>query len=124
MKIKLHPDLTEKVLTLTREYSYAPEEIISIGIALASVLLRERKLGNQVVVVAPNGDRVAEFTEIEPKVISEMVERYVESVYAGIAEESAALLVARLERERDAERRGSGERRLSSPIPSNPESSR
>jgi hypothetical protein len=123
MKIKLHPDLTEKVLTLTGEYSYAPEEIISIGIALASVLLRERKLGNQVVVVAPNGDRVAEFTEIEPKVISEMVERYVESVYAGIAEESAALLVARLERERDAERRGSGER-LSSPIPSNPESSR
>jgi hypothetical protein len=104
MKISLHHDLTEKVLTLTHEYGYAPEEIIGIGIALATVLLQEKRLGNQVVVVASNGDRLAEFTEIEPKAVHEIAQRYVESVCAGIAEESAALLVARLERERDAER--------------------
>jgi hypothetical protein len=45
MKLNLSRDLAEKVLSLTREYSYAPEEVISIGIALTSVLLKERALG-------------------------------------------------------------------------------
>jgi hypothetical protein len=36
MKLNLSRDLTERVLSLTREYSYAPEEVISIGIALTS----------------------------------------------------------------------------------------
>jgi hypothetical protein len=103
MKVNLHVDLAQKVLTLTHEYSYAPEEIISIGIALATVVLKERRLGNQVVVIDPDGYQVAEFKEIEPKAIREIAEKYVNSVCAGMAEDSAALVVARLERERDAE---------------------
>ena len=102
MKVTLHPDLAEKVLILTHEYSYAPDEIISIGIALATVVLKERRLGNQVVVMDPDGYPVAEFKEIEPKAIREIAEKYVNSVCAGMPEGSAALLVARLERERDA----------------------
>ena len=104
MKIKLHSNLTEKVLALTHGHGYAPDEIISIGIALATVLLDERRLGNQVVVVDPNGEQVAEFKEVEPRAVHEVVEKYVGSIYAGMADDSVALLVARLERERDAER--------------------
>jgi hypothetical protein len=104
MKVNLSSDLAENVLALTREYSYTPEEVISIGIALTRVLLKERGIGNQVAIVDPNGDRVAEFTEIAPQALDSIVERYIESVDDGIAEESAALLVARLERARDAER--------------------
>jgi hypothetical protein len=103
MNIKLNPELTEKVLALTNEHGYAPDEIISIGIALATVLLKERRLGNRVVVVDPNGHTVGEFREVEPKAIHEMAKEYVQSVCPGGAEASAALLVARLERERDAE---------------------
>jgi hypothetical protein len=103
MKIKLHSNLTEKVLALTHEHGYSPDEVISVGIALATVLLEERRLGNKVVVVDPNGDQVAEFKEVEPKAIYEMVQRYEESLWPDVAEDSAALLVARLERERDAE---------------------
>lgn len=103
MKIKLHSNLTEKVLALTHEHGYSPDEVISVGIALATVLLEERRLGNKVVVVDPNGDQVAEFKEVEPKAIHEMVQRYEESLWPDVAEDSAALLVARLERERDAE---------------------
>jgi hypothetical protein len=97
VKLNLSRDLAEKVLSLTREYSYAPEEVISIGIALTSVLLKERALGNQVVIVAPDGDQVAEFTEIAPQALDSIAEKYIESVYDGITEESAAVLVARLE---------------------------
>jgi hypothetical protein len=104
MKLNLSSDLAEKVLSLTREYSYAPEEVISIGIALTSVLLKERALGNQVVIVGPDGDQVAEFTEIAPQALDSIAEKYIESVSNGITEESAADLVARLERARDAER--------------------
>lgn len=103
MRIKLHTNLTEKVLALTHEHGYAPDEVISIGIALASVLLEERRLGNQVVVVDSSGNQVAEFKEIEPKAIHEVVQRYEQSLWPDMAEGSAALLVARLERERDAE---------------------
>ena len=103
MKLKLSRDLAEKVLSLTREYSYAPEEVISIGIALTSVLLEQRGLGNQVVIVDPNGDQVAEFTEIAPQALSSIAEKYIESLYDGITDESAATLVARLEKVRDAE---------------------
>jgi hypothetical protein len=105
MKIKLQSDLTEQVLALTNEYGYTPSEIISIGIALANVLLQERRLGNQVVVVDPDGDRVGEFQEIEPKAVQAMVKEYVESICPEMLEASAALLVARLERERDLEGR-------------------
>ena len=104
MKLNLSRDLAEKVLSLTREYSYAPEEVISIGIALTSVLLKEKGLGNQVVIVDPNGDQVAEFTEIGPQALDSIAEKYIESVYDGITEESAAALVARLESAREAER--------------------
>jgi hypothetical protein len=104
MKLNLSRDLAEKVLSLTREYSYAPEEVISIGIALTSVLLKEKGLGNQVVIVDPNGDQVAEFTEIGPQALDSIAEKYIESVYDGITEESAAVLVARLESAREAER--------------------
>jgi hypothetical protein len=104
MKVNLSSDLAENVLALTREYSYTPEEVISIGIALTRVLLKERGIGNQVAIVDPNGDRVAEFTEIAPQALDSIVEQYIESVDDGITEESAALLVARLERARDAER--------------------
>jgi hypothetical protein len=105
MKIKLQPALTEKVLSLTSEYGYTPEEIISIGIALATVLLRERQQGNRVVVVARDGDTVAEFKEVEPKAIHEIAKEYIRSICPESAECSAALLVARLERERDLEER-------------------
>jgi hypothetical protein len=105
MKIKLTPDLAEKVLSLTNEYGYAPEEVISIGIALAAVLLEERRFGNRVVVVAPHGDTVAEFKEAEPKAIHEIAKEYIRSVCPDATETSAALLVARLERERDLEER-------------------
>jgi hypothetical protein len=107
MKIELHSNLTEKVLALTQEHGYAPDEVISIGIALATVLLEERRLGNQIVVVDSNGNHLAEFKEVEPKAIHEVVQRYEESLWPEMAEGSAALLVARLERERDAERRNS-----------------
>lgn len=105
MNIKLTSDLTENVLSLTNEYGYTPEEIISIGIALATVLLDERRLGNHVLVVAPDGDTVAEFKEVEPKAIHEIAKEYVRSICPEAAETSAALLVARLERERDLDER-------------------
>jgi NAD(P)-dependent dehydrogenase (short-subunit alcohol dehydrogenase family) len=103
MKLNLSRDLAEKVLSLTREYSYTPEEVISIGIALAHVLFKERALGNQVVIVAPDGDQVAEFTEVAPQAIDSIAEKYIESVCDGTTEESAAALVERLERLRDAD---------------------
>jgi hypothetical protein len=84
MKLNLSPDLAEKVLSLTREYSYTPEEVISIGIALTNVLLKERALGNQVVIVAPDGDQVAEFTEVPPQAMDSIAEKYIKSVYDGI----------------------------------------
>jgi hypothetical protein len=105
MKIKLDSDLTGKMLSLTNEYGYAPEEIISMGIALATVLLQERRLGNRVVVVSPDGDTVAEFKEVEPKAVHEIAKHYVRSICPEAAETSPALLVARLERERDLEER-------------------
>jgi hypothetical protein len=110
MKIKLDTDLSEKVLSLTSEYGYAPDEIISVGIALATVLLKEKRLGNRVVVVAPQGDTMAEFKEVEPKAIHEMAKEYVQSVCPECPEmdgTSATLLVAKLERERDLEERQS-----------------
>jgi hypothetical protein len=103
MKIKLPSTLTEEVLALTREHGYMPEEIIGIGIALASVLLKERRLGNQVVIVTPNGTRVAEFREAEPKAVHDLAKEYVQSICPEMSGVSAALLVARLERERDLE---------------------
>jgi hypothetical protein len=123
MKLNLSRDLAEKVLSLTREYSYAPEEVISIGIALTSVLLKERALGNQVIIVAPDGDQVAEFTEITPQALDSIAEKYIESVYDGITEESAAVLVAKLERARDAERLRADEDIVPSIIPPSYESS-
>jgi hypothetical protein len=105
MKINLHPDLVEDVLALTNQYGYTPGEIISIGIALATVLLREKGLGNQVVVVDPKGRRVGEFHEVEPKAIQEMAREYIQSICPEMAEAPANLLVARLEYERDMERR-------------------
>jgi hypothetical protein len=103
MKIKLDRDLTEKVLSLTNEYGYTPDEIISIGIALATVLLKERRFGNQVVVVNPHGKTVAQFKEVEPKAIHKIAKEYLGSICPEMAGASAALLVARLERERDLE---------------------
>ena len=123
MKLKLSLDLAEKVLSLTREYSYTPEEVISIGIALTNVLLKERALGNQVVIVAPDGHQVAEFTEVAPQALDTIAEKYIESVYDGISEESAAVLVARLESVRDAERLRAEEDIGPSIIPPNYESS-
>ncbi len=105
MKIKLTSDLTEQVLYLTHEYGYAPDEILSMGITLAAVLLEERRLGNSVLVVAPNGDTVAEFKEVEPKAVHQIAKEYVQSICPEATETSAALLVARLERERDLEER-------------------
>ncbi len=105
MKIKLDSDLTEKVLSLTHEYGYTPEEIISVGIALATVLLKERRLGNRVVVVTPHGDTVAEFKEVQPKAIHEIAKEYVRSICPGAEQTSATHLVARLERERDLQER-------------------
>ena len=101
MKLKLEPDLTADVLALTGEYGYVPDEIISIGIALATVLLKERGLGNRVVVITPTGDLVSEFREVEPKAIYQVVKQYVDGLSAGPEETSPAHLVARLERERD-----------------------
>lgn len=105
MKIKLHSNLAEQVLALTDEFSYTPGEIIGIGIALATVLLKERRLGNQVVVVDPNGERVAEFREAEPQAIHDMAKEYIRSICPEMAGASAALMVARLELERDLEAR-------------------
>jgi hypothetical protein len=122
MKLNLSSDLAEKVLSLTREYSYAPEEVISIGIALTSVLLKERGLGNQIVIVDSNGDQVAEFTEIPPQALDSITEKYIESIYDGVTEESAAVLVARLERERDTERPPGDDDVVPSITPPNPES--
>ena len=104
MKLNLSRDLTEKVLSLTREYCYTPEEVFSIGIALTHALLKERAQGNQVVIIGPDGDQVAEFTEVPPQAIDSIAEKYIESVYDGTTEESASALVARLERLRDADR--------------------
>ena len=105
MKIKLNAHLTEQVLALTNDFHYSPDEVISMGIALASVLLQEKALGNQVVVVTPNGNKVAEFKEVEPKAIHDMAKEYIQSICPDMAEAPATLLVAKLERERDFERR-------------------
>ena len=105
MKIKLNANLTEQVLALTNEYHYSPDELISMGIALAGVLLQEKALGNQVVVVAPNGNKVAEFKEVEPRAIHDMAKEYIQSICPGMTQAPATLLVAKLERERDIERR-------------------
>jgi hypothetical protein len=104
MKIKLNAHLTEQVLALTNDYHYSPDELISMGIALASVLLQEKALGNQVVVVAPNGHTVAEFKEVEPRAIRDVAKEYIQSVCPGMSQGPATLLVAKLERERDIER--------------------
>jgi hypothetical protein len=117
MKVNIDNDLAEKMLALTREYRYTPEEVISIGIALTTVLLKERGAGNQVVIIDPNGDQVAEFTEIAPQALDAIVENYIESVSDGIADESAAALVVRLERARDAERLRANEDAVPSTIP-------
>jgi hypothetical protein len=101
MNIKLLPDLTTNVLALTSEYGYTPDEIISIGIAFASILLKERSLGNRVVIVDAEYQKVAEFKQVEPRAITEMAEKYVRSVCPEMGILSANLLVARLERERD-----------------------
>jgi hypothetical protein len=105
MKIKLNAHLTEQVLALTNDYHYSPDELISMGIALAGVLLQEKALGNQVVVIAPNGSKIAEFKEVEPRAIHDMAKEYVQSVCPGMTQAPATLLVAKLERERDIERR-------------------
>ena len=105
MKIRLNSHLTEQVLALTNEYHYSPDEVISMGIALASVLLQEKALGNQVVVVAPNGLTVAEFKEVEPRAIHDVASEYIQSICPGMSQAPATLLVAKLERERDIERR-------------------
>jgi hypothetical protein len=103
MYLKLQPNLSEDVLALTNEYGYTPGEIISIGIALATVLLKERREGNRVVVVAPEGERLAEFQEVEPKAIYELAKEYVQSICPEMAEASPTVLVAKLEQERDQE---------------------
>jgi hypothetical protein len=105
MKINLQPDLAEQVLTLTEEYGYAPGEIISIGIALAGVVLKEKRQGNQVMVLDPAGEPIAEFLEAEPQAIREMAREYIQSVCPEILEGPAALLVAKLESERDMDAR-------------------
>src|ERR1700684_1035507 len=105
MKINLDGGLVENVLSLTGEYSYTPGEIISIGIALATVLLREKRLGNQVVVVDPEGSKVGEFHEVAPKAIQEMGREYIQSICPEMLEAPVNLLVARLEHERDQEGR-------------------
>ena len=105
MKIRLNSHLTEQVLALTKGFHYSPDEVISMGIALASVLLQEKALGNQVVVVAPNGSKLAEFKEVEPKAIHDVAKEYIQSICPDMAEAPATLLVAKLERERDFERR-------------------
>jgi hypothetical protein len=91
MKVNISNDLTEKVLALTHDYSYTPEEVISIGIALTSVVLKERGAGNQVVVIGPHGDQLAEFTEIAPQALDAIVEKYVESINDGIAANEAVI---------------------------------
>jgi hypothetical protein len=105
MKIRLNSNLTEQVLAITNDYHYSPDEVISMGIALASVLLQEKAQGNQVVVVAPNGHRVAEYKELEPRAIHDVAKEYIQSVCPGMSQAPATLLVAKLERERDIERR-------------------
>ncbi len=85
MKIRLNSNLTEQVLALTNDFHYSPDEVISMGIALASVLLQEKALGNQVVVVTPNGNKVAEFKEVEPKAIHDMAKEYIQSICPDMA---------------------------------------
>jgi hypothetical protein len=63
--------------------------------------LKERRLGNQVVVVTPQGHRVAEFQEVEPKAIYELAKEYVGSICPEMPGAPASLLVAKLEHERD-----------------------
>jgi hypothetical protein len=104
MKINLQSDLVDDVLSLTNEYNYTPGEIISIGIAMAKVVLRERKLGNQILIVGPDGQKLGELREVEPRAIHEMAKQYIQSICPDMAEAPATLLVARLERERDMER--------------------
>ena len=94
MKIRLNEHLTEQVLALTNDYHYSPDEVISMGIALASVLLQEKALGNQVLVVAPNGRTVAEFKETEPRAIHDVAKGYIQSVCPGMSQSPATLVVA------------------------------
>jgi hypothetical protein len=108
MKINLPSDLSEEVLALTEEFGYAPGEIIGIGIALATVLLKEKREGNQVVIVDPEGVLRAEFLEPEPQAIRDTAREYLRSVCPEITDTSAALMVARLELERDLEARRRG----------------
>ena len=63
--------------------------------------MQEKSLGNRVVVVEADYKRVAEFKEVEPRAITEIAEKYVRSVCPEMANLPAALVVARLERERD-----------------------
>ena len=102
MNIKLLPDLEKDVHALTADHGYSPEEIISIGVAMANVLLREMRLGNSVVVVDSDHYELAKFKYPEPKAVREVVAHYLNSLQAG-REVSPATLVARLERERDEE---------------------
>ena len=104
MKINLDGGLVEDVLSLTNEYNYTPGEVISIGIAMATVLLREKRLGNRVILVNPDGQRVGEFHEVEPKAIHEMAKQYIRSICPDMVEAPVNLLVARLEHERDMEK--------------------
>jgi hypothetical protein len=103
MKVNLQPELTEQVLALTNEFGYTAGEIIGIGIALTRVLLRERGLGNQVVVLNPEGKQVAEFLETQPQAMEETVRNYIQSICPEMTGAPPALLVARLEQQRDVE---------------------
>ena len=103
MQVRFMPPLDEKVLELARKYDFTPDEVVSIGVALAKVILeaKEQDKENRVIVVSPKGEELAEFKEPEPRAIRAMAERYVQSVSNGEPVTSVSKLVAKLERERD-----------------------
>jgi hypothetical protein len=82
MKLLLDDVLAAEVIELTAQYAYAPEEIISIGIAMATVVLREKGLGHRVVVIDPEGNLISEFLTVMPKAIDDIAKRYVDGASA------------------------------------------
>ena len=103
MQIRLVPPLDEKVLELAHKYDYAPAEVLSMGVALAKALLeaKDQDKDNRVIVVAPNGEELAEFKVPEPRIIRSTAQKYVNSVSSGERVISVSELVKKLERERD-----------------------
>jgi len=82
MHIRLSPQLAERVRSLMGDHHYDAEELISIGLAMVEVVLREKyQDGNEITIVTPDGQIAGEFQIPLPNKINSTARMYLESVF-------------------------------------------